>query len=202
MFCLWCYMWHVWGFFFFFNLFAHFNVFLWLCFLPWSCSLTSASANVTLVIQKSRKINHLSTLQPNFLQNLKQKLETALRKRIDWIVSPTKAVWISAVVKHQHWLAGLKAAASESGRRFFSSLRSVPSEKCQSTWPWKTSEGYVCIFAVSSELIYGQIRSVSVPENECRTPCDLREEEEIRMMEEQHSKCSIQIKMQNDERSF
>lgn len=125
-------------FFLFFNLFAHFDVFLWLCFLPWSCSLTSASANVTLVIQKSRKINLIYITAQLFTEFETKTIpaETALRKRIDWIVSPTKAVWISAVVKHQHWLAGLKAAASESRRRFFSSLRSVPSEKCQSTWPW------------------------------------------------------------------
>lgn len=53
------------------------------------------------------------------------------------------------------------------------SLQSFLSHKCQGVWVWQVSKGFVCILVLSSVLIYGQIRSVSVPENECRIPCDL-----------------------------
>lgn len=70
-------------------------------FLPCSCTLTSADAR--LVIQKPRKINHLSTSEPNFLFTafLKQTIPaaTAWRKNIGLI---------SAFVGLQHWLAGVK----------------------------------------------------------------------------------------------
>lgn len=95
--------------------------FYFFLFLPLNCTLTSALANLRLFIQKSRKINHLST------QTKTIPAVTVLRKRRDWIVSPTKTVWISAFVKLQHWRGGLEAAAGECGRHFLFSLPAVSS---------------------------------------------------------------------------
>lgn len=130
-------------------LFTLFNVFLLLfLFLPLNCTLTSALANLRLFIQKSRKINHLST-NKNYSSRDRSKKE----KRLNCESNKNKFGLVPLSnfnIDGGDWRLRLASAAGTSSPP---SLRSVHSEKCQGTWPWKTSEGYVCIFAVSSELI-------------------------------------------------